>query len=957
MMKKRVLSLLLVLMMIASLVPTVAMADKSDTDVAYAVTGGNIYFNESTGTITDCDTLVTEAIIPSEINGVAVTSIGDDAFYGCDSLATITIPNSVTSIGAWAFSGCTSLTSIAIPDSVTSIGVRAFYSCTSLTSIAIPGSVTSIESYTFCSCTSLTSIAIPDSILSIGDYAFAYCHNLESATVPGGLVSIGQRIFSHCEKLSDVTLSDALTVIGNGMFVDCTSLTSVTFPSKLTKIGYDAFKNCTGLTADVMTFPSSLTRIGDSAFEGCTGLLSSLVIPENVTYVGFEAFADCTSLKEVTICNSEAEITGAFYGCDNLEKITHGGVVYTLNDGVLNVTGNGRCTAVFRSLGEYTGRSCLKQVIFSEGITAIGTKDDAYSKDGIFQECDNLESVVIPNSVTEIENHAFYKCKNLSSITLGDNVNWMGAGAFHSTAYWNDDNNWVESNGDKLLYLNNWLIRTDVSGECIVRQGTRGICSFVFNYNNNLESIIIPDGVVCIGDVAFQSTRLKSVEIPASVSYIGKWAFNNAEDLKDVYFTGTEEQWNAIEIGEYNTALQNATIHYNYVHHDHTYATQKTAATCTENGYTTYTCTICGHNYNDDFTYRISHNYVNGVCTMCGKEDPDYVAPHTHSYASTVTAPTCTEKGYTTYTCSCGDSYVADYVDALGHDNQIENAKAATCTEAGYTGDKICMRCGAETEKGTVINALGHDYKDGKCTRCDATDPNYVAPHTHSYTSTVTAPTCTEKGYTTHTCSICGDSYKDSYTKALGHDYKDGKCTRCGAEVTFMDDVSPNAYYSDAVQWAIKNNITNGTDATHFSPDQGCSRGQVVTFLWRAAGSPIVSGDAGFVDVKSSDYFYEAVKWAVANGITNGTDATHFSPSATCTRGQVVTFMYRAEGSPATSGSCGFVDVKSSDYYYNAVIWAVANNITNGTDATHFSPSTTCTRAQVVTFLYRNAQK
>jgi hypothetical protein len=236
--------------------------------------------------------------------------------------------------------------------------------------------------------------------------------------------------------------------------------------------------------------------------------------------------------------------------------------------------------------------------------------------------------------------------------------------------------------------------------------------------------------------------------------------------------------------------------------------------------------------------------------------------------------------------------------------------------------------------------------------------------HTHSYTSVVTAPTCTAKGYTTYTCS-CGNSYKDNYTNALGHNYSNGKCTRCGVadpnykaptSVTFSD-VAAKAYYANAVQWAVENRITNGTDATHFSPDQGCTRGQVVTFLWRAAGSPTVSGDAGFVDVKSSDYFYEAVKWAVANGITNGTDAKHFSPNDTCTRAQVVTFMYRAEGSPATSGSCAFVDVKSSDYYYNAVIWAVANEITNGTDATHFSPSATCTRAQVVTFLYRNAQK
>ena len=263
---------------------------------------------------------------------------------------------------------------------------------------------------------------------------------------------------------------------------------------------------------------------------------------------------------------------------------------------------------------------------------------------------------------------------------------------------------------------------------------------------------------------------------------------------------------------------------------------------------------------------------------------------------------------------------------------------------------------GTEEEYNKINISISETYLRKATIHCES--------HTHSYTSVVTAPTCTAKGYTTYTCS-CGDSYVDNYTNALGHNYSNGKCTRCGAAdpnykaptaVTFSD-VAAKAYYANAVQWAVENKITNGTDATHFSPDQGCTRGQVVTFLWRAAGSPTVSGDAGFVDVKSTDYYYDAVKWAVANGITNGTDATHFSPSATCTRGQVVTFMYRAKGSPATSGSCGFVDVKSTDYYYNAVIWAVANGITNGTDDTHFSPSTTCTRAQVVTFLYRNAEK
>ncbi|MBQ6677538.1 MAG: S-layer homology domain-containing protein, partial [Clostridia bacterium] len=143
--------------------------------------------------------------------------------------------------------------------------------------------------------------------------------------------------------------------------------------------------------------------------------------------------------------------------------------------------------------------------------------------------------------------------------------------------------------------------------------------------------------------------------------------------------------------------------------------------------------------------------------------------------------------------------------------------------------------------------------------------------------------------------------------------------------------------------------------ATTFSPEEGCTRGQVVTFLWRAAGCPEPAGSKNpFRDVKADDYFYKAVLWAVENEITNGTSAKTFSPEETCTRGQIVTFLWRASGSPsAGSASNPFKDVKAADYFRDAVLWAVAKGVTLGTDKTHFSPEDTCTRGQVVTFLYR----
>ena len=290
---------------------------------------------------------------------------------------------------------------------------------------------------------------------------------------------------------------------------------------------------------------------------------------------------------------------------------------------------------------------------------------------------------------------------------------------------------------------------------------------------------------------------------------------------------------------------------------------------------------------------------------------------HTHSYKNTVTAPTCTAKGYTTHTCSCGNSY-----------------------------------------KDTYVDALGHNYVSGVCTRCNAKDPNYQAPHAHSYTAAVTAPTCTAAGYTTYTCP-CGNSYKDNYTDALGHSYVGGVCTRCGAKdpdykpaVSFVD-IPSDAFYANAVKWAVENEITTGVGNNRFDPNGQCTRGQVVTFLWRAAGKPTVSANVSFSDVQPGAFYYEAVKWAVANGITTGVGGNRFAPNDSCTRGQVVTFLHRAENSPAASTISSFTDVPATAFYYNAVNWAVANGITNGTGNGRFSPNDTCTRAQVVTFLYR----
>ena len=167
-------------------------------------------------------------------------------------------------------------------------------------------------------------------------------------------------------------------------------------------------------------------------------------------------------------------------------------------------------------------------------------------------------------------------------------------------------------------------------------------------------------------------------------------------------------------------------------------------------------------------------------------------------------------------------------------------------------------------------------------------------------------------------------------------------------------DVPEGSFYETAVLWAVEKGITAGTDATHFSPDGICTRAQAVTFLWRAAGSPAAkSAVMPFADVKAGSYYYDAVLWAVEKGITAGTDATHFSPDGTCSRAQIVTFLWRSQKSPAAGTANPFNDVKAGSFYETAVLWAVKEDVTKGTTNTTFSPDANCTRAQIVTFIWR----
>lgn len=978
-MKKRLLSILLVLLTALTLLPLGALANddnKCGENLTWEFADGILTIS-GTGDMYDYseDYLAPWSEHCVEITNVTisdgVTSIGSSAFCYC-SVKSITLPFGLKHIGASAFFNCPNIQQIKIPDSVEHIDPYAFSFCKGLHTVQLPSSLTLISEELFAECDNLKNLSIPDTVTEIGANAFLRCTAFILETLPSGIQRIGAAAFENCGRIENLELPKTLESIGEAAFGG-TIIDKASFDGTLEKwaaIGgdgcgiardkidflehicnfsgweYDEHKHwqqCTscgktqsegahtgtGKTCDVCGavlsealgsgsidggLSWSLSRSGALTISGSGKMpdfssvanaapwdkqkdkIQSVVIESGVQSISGGAFSGCTALEKVGISDTVAQIDlNAFDGCtalaefevaaDNKAFLSVGGVLFSADKEFL------RCP-VGKS-ADYTVPS---------GTVAIAG--------GAFKDCAKLESLVIPDSVTAIGESAFENCAALKRITLPKSIAKLEALTFSGCA---------------------------ALAEITLPDGLKTLGEKVFSGCAALKSVKIPAEVTVIPAEAFSGcSSLESITIPKSVSHINERAFDGCTALKKVDYLGSDTDWSQVTKETGNNALDNAEKSFTRTDHEHKYTDTVIPPTCTERGCTVHLCS-CGDKREDSYTPPLGHSYKGGICVRCGILDPNKDTQHKHDFIPIVTKPTCLTEGFTTYACSCGECYTKDYVSAVGHKTQLQNAKAAGCMTGGYTGDEVCTVCGKVFKQGSVIFALGHDPQPAR----------------------VKAPTCTESGYTGDLiCMRCGDMTQIGKTvAAAGHKFFGGVCSVCGTKgaeaVPEFDDVKSGAFYFDAVQWAVENGITNGTGKNTFSPNDVCSRYQIVMFLWRAAGQPEAKAAASFADVKPGDIFYEAVQWAVERGITKGTSSTSFSPYAPCTRGQIVTFLYRSAGSPKVSGACNFSDVSSGSFCHDAVIWASSEGITNGTSAGRFSPNEGCTRAQVVTFLYR----
>ncbi len=518
-----------------------------------------------------------------------VTGIGASAFCNCSVLAAVNIPNGVTSIEKSTFAGCSALTSIDIPSGVTNIGEDAFSSCSALTAVTIPNGVTSIEKSTFYGCNALTSVTIPNSVTSIGASAFYSCYNLASIEIPSGVTSIGGSAFSGCSALTSVEIPSGVTSIGSSVFHGCKGLTSITIPNTVTSIEYAAFESCKGLTS--VTIPNSVTSLGKQAFQECTALtsvtigdgvtsiedfafykcsaLTTATIGKSVTNIGYYAFHSCEKLSEVNIPDSVTTIgNSAFYGC-HLSAVTLPKSLTTLGNSVF-------VNSILKTIDvdpENPNFSSVDGVVFNKdqtvllvyptnkgvytipnSVISIGDYAFAYSA---------IKTLTIHSNLLEIGNYAFCNCGVLDLITCRAQIPPVcGDNCFSNAAKFRLDVPAGSVEGYK--YTAPWsyaasinaIPEIPVSGTCgdnltwtldenglLTISGTGDMTSWSDNWRVpwydylkyvSVDSIVLEEGVTCIGSYAFSTCKFKSIAIPNSVKTIYSKAFYGCESLESV---------------------------------------------------------------------------------------------------------------------------------------------------------------------------------------------------------------------------------------------------------------------------------------------------------------------------------------------------------------------------------------------------------------------------------------
>ena len=835
--------------------------------------------------------------IPKEITHndqtYQVVGIGNNAFYNMTGTE-VTLSEGLTYIGAGAF-GYSTCKTIEIPASVTRLDKEALH-----------GDFTSI------------TFAEGSKLESIGDQAFRGC-DITSMTLPSTVKSLGHRVFQACDSLASVEIPASVTEIQTDTFDEYFDADANEGSGNVTFAEGSIFKLQDGVLYDSenlirvldwqenVVVPEGIKYIGADAFNAYSTqtpnnmeTLKSITLPESLVSIGKTAFRACKSLKSITIPKNVSEIGGgAFSSCSSLTSVEILGPVKELT-GTSGVFSG--CTALknvtlpdtLTSLGNgaFNGCKALEEINLPKGLTEIGRE--------AFNGCESLKEAIIPSGVTKIPDFAFTGCLALEKVELPEGITSIGEYAFDLTVDKTGNGDFVNEN-PKLKFINIPSTVTSISGNFLGGVKANGGTALIFE--GNTPPSFETDA---LAGISGEGVNQPTVYYPAEAveAYTAEGSALVTNNLVSAPEEGEENnnQYSLTVTPSATSVYENNTISFTV----ESTLPQDAALTVESSDTTVATAALSS----DQKSITVT-GVKEGTATITVSIKLGDVVLDSDSVTVTVD-----ERGTSGGGGGGGSSSSGDYIVSV---DKTTHGKVTVSPSRADKGDTVTITVKPDT--GYELDELTVTDKDGDEIKLTEKDDNKFTFKMPGSKVTVEA------------------SFKLIETEP---------------ENPFTD-ISKSDYFYDAVLWAADKGITSGVTDTLFAPNVSCTRAQMVTFLWRANGSPVVDYAMNFTDVPADAYYADAVRWAVSKGITCGTSATTFAPDMTVTRSQTVTFLYRAAGTPAVSGG-SFADVDANAYYADAVAWAVAEGITSGTSATTFSPNAPCTRAQIVTFMYRDAQ-
>ena len=816
--------------------------------------------------------------------------------------------------------------------------------------------------------------------------------------VEDGVTYIGRYAFSGFE-FAEVVIADSVTEIGSYAF-DGSSINKITLNEGLKKIGDNAFSNCSNLTE--VKLPSTVESIGAAAFYGLP--IVKAEISANVKNIGVNAF-DYENFEGYVVDEKNPNFS------------SENGVLYNKDKTALLATpvvmkGTFAIPETVTTIGEgaFYGRTWCTSLKLPEGITKLGK--DAFRNSGLVViqlpstlteipegafATDNLSGILIPDSIVSIGTNAF-------ACTYLYNIHYAG-----TMEEWNKIDIAEDNFALNIAQIHEKSITISAYGWTL--DLTTG--EFIAEYFNNglswgpwkdaITSVKMYGYATHVPEGGFKDCgNLKTVYIDLYDLNIGKDAFAGCSALTDVYYCETEIKWEEYGFAKAFVDAPNLTVHFKEV---------VTSGPVGDNlqwsfDERTRTLTISGQGVMCDFeqygrpwdAWMWGNDPINVVIEEGVTAVGAYFMKQT-SIEMNLKLPSTVERiGYEAF----ADCRIEKLEFGKGL-KLIEDMAFRGCEIAGYYDAEnnkwystlVLPEGVTDVGRRAFFNANWSDVyvpasvkNIGEYAFCGNNDTKlhyggtkaqwkqvYVHPENMDWQKTpayysASCPhmiekraqvnaTCYASGLTEGTyCAACGVVIQEQQViEKLPHTYENDVCTVCGEEKppeSPFTDVMYTDWFFNPVLWAVNSNVTGGIGNGQFGPNNFCTRAQVVTFLYAAAGKPeVTTTENPFEDVADDAWYLKPVLWAVENGITGGTSPTTFGPDNYCTRAQVVTFLYAAAGKPEITASSTFTDVADTDWYAKPVIWAKENDVTGGISATEFGPNQTCTRAQVVTFLYK----